>query len=55
MRGKLLFILGFAVTVLGIALVISRWEDLVVIVVALSGPVIAVIGLVMMFAASFKR
>ncbi len=55
MKGKFLFILGFAVTILGIALVISRWEDLEVIVVALSGPVIAVVGLVMMFAASLKK
>ena len=50
-----LFFLGFLLIALGLALVIKNWETLVVFVKVTAGVVIALVGLVMMFAASLKR
>jgi uncharacterized membrane protein YqgA involved in biofilm formation len=49
------FVIGFAVTILGITLVFQQWENLVLVFKAVIGPGLAVIGLVILFASSLKH
>jgi len=55
MNKFVLFILGFIILAAGLGLVIKHWDVLVSMVMAASGVVIALVGIVMMFAASIKR
>ena len=55
MNKAVLFIAGFLLVALGIGLVIKNWDVLAAMVKAASGVVIALAGLVMMFAASIKK
>jgi len=49
------FFIGFVMTVLGITLVLQQWEAVVLVFKAFVGPILAVAGLVVLFAASFKH
>ena len=51
----LLFIIGFVLVILGITLVLRHWDATVVVFNGVMPAVIAVAGLVVMFAASIKR
>jgi uncharacterized membrane protein YqgA involved in biofilm formation len=57
MRGRkvMMFVIGFVLTVLGVTVVLQQWENVVLVFKAVIGGLIAVIGLVIMFALSFKR
>jgi hypothetical protein len=52
MKKAILLVAGFLLVCAGLALVINNWDVLVIIVQAVGGLMIALIGLVMMFAAS---
>lgn len=54
-QGIVLLIVGFALTTFGITLVLQQWENLVLVFKAVVGPVLAVAGLVIMFASSIKQ
>lgn len=54
-KAVFLFVLGFALTVLGTTVVLQQWESVVLAFKAVIGPVMAVAGLVIMFAAGIKR
>jgi hypothetical protein len=49
------FITGFILTILGITVVIQQWEPVVLVFKAFIGPVLAVAGLVILFASTLKR
>lgn len=49
-----MLVVGFALTTLGITLVLQQWENIVLVFKAVIGPLLAVIGLVIMFASSLK-
>jgi len=51
-RKKIVFIAGFILTTLGITLVLQQWEAVVLVFKAFIGPMLAVIGLVILFASS---
>jgi hypothetical protein len=51
-RKAAVFIAGFAMTALGITLVFQQWEAIVLVFKAFIGPVLAVGGLVILFASS---
>lgn len=55
MSKGVLFLIGFLLVAGGISLVIQNWEVLASMVKAFGGVLIALIGMVMMFAASIKR
>jgi hypothetical protein len=46
------FIAGFILTILGITLVLQQWEAVVLVFKAFIGPILAVAGLVVLFASS---
>lgn len=47
--------LGFLVIIFGMALTLRNWHNFELILQVLIGPVIAIVGLVMMFYASIKN
>ena len=49
------FALGFLLAIWGMALTLSQWDNLALIVKACAGPVLAVAGCVVLFAASMKK
>ena len=49
------FIAGFILTTLGITLVLQQWESVVLAFKAFIGPVLAVAGLVILFASTLKH
>ena len=51
----ILFIAGFLLIALGLEMVLRNWHVLAAIVKACAGVVIALIGMVMMFAATIRR
>ena len=51
-RKGILFIIGFIVTALGITVVFQQWENVVLVFKAVIGAVLAVAGLVILFASS---
>jgi hypothetical protein len=51
----ILFVTGFFLVALGLGLVIKNWDILAAMVKAGAGVLIALAGLVMMFAASMRR
>jgi hypothetical protein len=50
-----IFIAGFILTTLGITLVLQQWEAVVLVFKAFIGPVLAVAGLVILFASTLNR
>jgi hypothetical protein len=54
-RKALAFIAGFALTILGITLVLQQWEAVVLVFKAFIGPLLAVAGIVILFASTLKR
>ncbi len=48
------FIAGFLITTLGIAITLQQWEAIVLVFKACLGPVLAVTGLVILFASTLK-
>ena len=50
-----LFILGFIVVILGITMVLRNWTDTLIVFRGVVPATIAVLGLVIMFAASLKK
>ena len=55
MNKILKFFIGFALLVLGLSMVIKNWDILAIMVKASGGIIIALIGLVIMFAAGLRR
>ncbi len=55
MNNKILFVTGFAVLILGMTLVLHNWDALTIVFQGLLPPIIAVAGLVLMFAATIKK
>jgi len=53
-RKTVVFIAGFSLTILGITLVLQQWEEVVLVFKAFIGPLLAVAGLVILFASSLK-
>ncbi len=51
-RKAIIFIAGFALTTLGITLVVQQWEAVVLVFKAFIGAILAVAGLVILFASS---
>ena len=54
-RKGIIFIVGFIVTTLGITLVLQQWEAVVLVFKAFIGPLLAVTGLVILFASTLKH
>ena len=54
-RKVLVFIVGFILTTLGITLVLQQWEAVVLVFKAFIGPLLAVIGLVILFSSTLKH
>ena len=54
-RKVVVFITGFALTILGITVVLQQWEAVVLVFKAFIGAFLAVIGLVILFSATLKR
>ena len=54
-RKIVLFIIGLIVTTLGITLVLQQWEAVVLVFKAFIGPILAVTGLVILFASTLKN
>ena len=55
MNKGLIFIIGFLLIVLGLGMVLRNWAVLAAMVKASAGVLIALIGIVMMFAASSRK
>jgi hypothetical protein len=55
MSKALIFIAGFLLVAMGIGILIKNWAILASMVKAFAGIVLALMGLVMMFSASFRR
>ena len=53
-RNVIVFIIGFLLTILGITLVLQQWEAVVLVFKAFIGPILAVAGLVVLFASTLK-
>jgi len=51
-RKIIIFIAGFILTTLGITIVLQQWEAVVLMFKAFIGPLLAVTGLVILFASS---
>jgi len=51
-RKAIIFIIGFVLTTLGITIVLQQWEAVVLVFKAFIGPLLAVSGLVILFASS---
>ena len=54
-RKVIVFIAGFALTILGITVVLQQWEAVVLVFKAFIGAFLAVIGLVILFACSIGK
>ncbi len=54
-RKAIVLIAGFAVTTLGITLVLQQWEAVVLVFKAFIGAFLAVVGLVILFSATLKH
>jgi hypothetical protein len=54
-RKVIFFISGFVLTTLGITLVFQQWEAIILVFKAFIGPVMAVAGLVLLFASSLAH
>jgi len=54
-RKWVIFITGFIITTLGITLVLQQWEAVVLVFKAFIGPILAVLGLVILFASTLKN
>jgi hypothetical protein len=54
-RKVVVFIIGFFLTILGITLVLQQWEAVVLVFKAFIGPILAVAGLVVLFASTLKN
>ena len=54
MRKIVVFIIGFILTTLGITVVLQQWENVVLVFKAFIGPILAVAGLVVLFASTLK-
>ena len=54
-RRPVVFIAGFILTILGITLVLQQWESVVVVFKAFIGAILAVAGLVILFASTLKQ
>ena len=54
-RKAIMFIAGFILTIFGITLVLQQWDAVVLVFKAFIGPMLAVIGLVILFASTLKR
>ena len=50
-----IFIFGFILLILGMALVINQWPAVVTVFVGVGGPLLAVAGLVVLFASTLKE
>lgn len=55
MNNSVLFIIGFAVTVIGITLVLHNWNEVYLVAEGVLSPAVAVAGLVIMFAATLRK
>ena len=51
----MMWVMGLILTTVGITLVFQQWDAVVVVFKALIGPLTAVAGLVLLFAASLNR
>ncbi len=51
----ILGILGFLFIIIGMAITLRHWHDFALVFQVFAGPVIAIVGLVMMFSASMKN
>jgi hypothetical protein len=54
-RKVIVFIVGFILTTFGITVVFQQWESVVLVFKAFIGPFLAVVGLVILFAATLKQ
>ena len=54
-RKGIIFIVGFALTTLGITLVFQQWESVVTVFKAFIGPIFAVGGLVILFVSTLRK
>jgi len=50
----MMFIAGFGLTIWGVMLIFQQWEAVVLVFKAFSGAILAVVGLVILFASSLK-
>jgi hypothetical protein len=53
-RKVIVFLVGFILTILGITMVFQQWEAVVLVFKAFIGPILAVAGLVILFASTLK-
>jgi len=53
-RKAAVFIAGFILTTVGITVVLQQWETVVLVFKAFIGPILAVIGLVILFSSTLK-
>jgi len=53
-RQVMIFIAGFIITILGITMVLQQWQNVVVVFKAFIGPILAVLGLVILFSSTLK-
>ena len=54
LRKIIIFLVGFILTILGITLVLQQWEAVVLVFKAFIGAILAVAGLVILFASTLK-
>jgi hypothetical protein len=54
-RKVVVFITGFALTILGITVILQQWEAVVLVFKAFIGVILAVAGLVILFSATLKK
>ena len=54
-RKVVVFITGFALTILGITVVLQQWEAVVLVFKAFIGVILALAGLVILFSATLKK
>jgi hypothetical protein len=54
LKKGMVFIAGFILTALGITLVFQQWDAVVLVFKAFIGPILAVTGLVVLFASTLK-
>ena len=55
MNKIVLFIIGFGITIIGMTLVLHNWSEVYIVFEGIMSPVVAVAGLVLMFAATLKK
>lgn len=54
-RKVMMWVVGFGLTILGVALVLRQWEAVVLVFKGVFGAILAVVGLVILFAATIKN